>query len=118
MAGVVCSASDSPLTSAAVPCKRSKLVRGTQEYRPFSLLDQDTGTKVACAITDAALRDLIDFHRLNSADSDLIHVVVSELVRLANAKYNAARYAENGELLIHLPDLLLYGFAKRDKSAA
>jgi hypothetical protein len=100
--------------------KRLKLSGGSpsEESRGFSLHSDDGETKLVCAISDAALRELVDFHRREHPASVLAKVLVSEIERLANAKYGARRFEENGELLIRLPDLILYGFRRRDKSAA
>jgi hypothetical protein len=100
--------------------KRLKLSREapSEESRGFSLHSDDGETKIVCTISDAALRELVDFHRREYSASDLAQVLVPEIERLANAKYSAGRLEENGELLIRLPDLILYGFRRRGKSVA
>ena len=80
--------------------------------------DCDDGRVIQCSITDDALRDLIDFHRVKNTDEDTSRVLLPEVERLANAKYDARRLEEDGGLLIRPADLVRYGFEKRKKRAA
>jgi hypothetical protein len=64
------------------------------------------------------LRDLIDFHRINSTNDEALRALLPELERLVNAKCNAGRFEENGWLVIWPVDLLRYGYQGRDESAA
>jgi hypothetical protein len=45
-------------------------------------------------------------------------LLLPEIERLANAKYDARRLEEDGGLLIQPADLVRYGFEKRKKRAA
>ena len=76
------------------------------------------GKIIQCGIADAALRDLIDFHRIKSTNDEALRALLPELERLVNAKCNAERFEENGWLVIWQVDLLRYGYQGRDKSAA
>jgi hypothetical protein len=64
------------------------------------------------------LADLADFHRIKSAAADAPPVLLPEIERLANAKYDAGRLEEAGGLLIRSTDLVRYGFQKGKKRAA
>jgi hypothetical protein len=75
-------------------------------------------SKIVGGITDAALHDLIDFHRVKSATPDASRVLLAEIERLANAKCDAGRFEEDGRLLIRPVDLLRHGFGRRRKAAA
>jgi hypothetical protein len=44
---------------------------------------------IVCAITDTALRDLIDFYRIKSTAADASRVLLPELERIVNAKCDA-----------------------------
>jgi hypothetical protein len=79
--------------------------------------DRD-GHPIQCGIADLALRDLIDFHRLNSTRDKALRLLLPEIERLANAKCDAGRFEENGWLVIWPIDLLRYGFQGRNMSAA
>jgi hypothetical protein len=79
--------------------------------------DRD-GKIIQCGIADVALRDLIDFHRINSSTDEPLRALLPELERLVNAKYVARRFEENGWLVIWPVDLLRYGYQGRDKSVA
>src|SRR5258708_2618707 len=100
--------------------KRLNLIRGRLPAESQGLLFHcnDENKEIICNITDAAFRDLIDFHRLNRSKTELAQAIVTEIERLANAKYNAARIEETGMLVIRLADLILYGFQARNDSAA
>ena len=78
----------------------------------------DDGKIIQCSITGETLRDLIDFHRVKNTDEDTCRVLLPEVERLANAKYDARRLEEDGGLLIRSTDLVRYGFEKRKKRAA
>jgi hypothetical protein len=92
-----------------------------------SLEDQVEGVRFQCdcgdgeiagGIADAALRDLIDFHRIKSTAADACRVLLPEIERLVNAKCDAGRFEGDGALLIRPADLLRYGFQGRKKRAA
>jgi hypothetical protein len=74
--------------------------------------DCGDGKIIECTIVDIALRDLIDFHRFKKT-ADPSTVLVLEIVRLANAKYDAGRLEEDGSLVIRATDLLRFGFGNR-----
>ena len=74
--------------------------------------------KIAGGITDTALRDLIDFHRIKSTAADACRVLLPEIERLVNAKCDAGRFEGDGGLLIRPVDLLRYGFQRRKNRAA
>src|SRR5437764_597274 len=57
--------------------------------------DCNDGRVIQCSITDDALRDLIDFHRVKNTDEDTSRVLLPEVERLANAKYDARRLEED-----------------------
>ena len=76
------------------------------------------GKIVQCGITNLALADLVDFHQVKSPAADAPLVLLLEIERLANAKYQAGRLEEDGGLLIRSSDLVRYGFQKRKKRAA
>jgi hypothetical protein len=76
------------------------------------------GKIIPCGITDVALADLVDFHHIKSAAADAPRVLLPEIERLANAKYNAGRLEEDGGLLIRSTDLVRYGFQKGKRQAA
>jgi hypothetical protein len=61
--------------------------------------DRD-GHHLHCGISDVALRDLIDFHRFNGGEDEALRVLLPEIERLANAKYDAGRLEKNGWLVI------------------
>jgi hypothetical protein len=73
---------------------------------------------IECGIVDVALRDLVSFHRIRKTEHDSLRVVLPELERLVNAKYQAGRLEEDGWVVIRSVDLLRYGFRERVKSAA
>ena len=76
------------------------------------------GEIIQCGIADLALRDLIDFHRINSTNDEALRALLPELERLVNAKCTAGRFEENGWLVIWPVDLLRYGYQGRNQSAA
>jgi hypothetical protein len=76
------------------------------------------GAVIPCGVADVALRDLIDFHRIKSTEDEALHALLPEIERLANAKFYAGRFEDNGWLVIWPVDLLRYGYRRRDKSAA
>lgn len=102
-----------------VPLKRLTVIAGsTAGLQSLSFQCDDGKKKIVCGITSDALRNLIGFHRLNGTNLEAARALVSEVERLANAKYNDAGFEENGELLIRLRDLLRYGFQDPDKLVA
>jgi hypothetical protein len=74
------------------------------------------GETISCGILALALRDLIDFHRIKSSEKDAFRVLLPEIERLVNAKYDAGRLESDG-LFIRSVDLLRYGFQRRRKAA-
>src|ERR1700692_640853 len=58
------------------------------------------GKIVQCGITNLALADLVDFHHIKGAAAGALRVLLPEIERLANAKYEAGRLEEDGGLLI------------------
>jgi hypothetical protein len=80
--------------------------------------DRGDGNIVQCGIADIALRDLIDFHRIQSTSTDSLRVLLPEIERLADAKYEAGRLEEDGGLLIRSTDLVRYGFERPKRRAA
>src|SRR5580704_6419805 len=87
---------------------------------PEGLLFQcrDGHQTIECGITDAALRDLISFHRIKKTDDNPLRVLLPELERLVSAKYDASRFDEDGWIVVRTADLLRCGFQTRTKSAA
>jgi hypothetical protein len=79
--------------------------------------DRD-GKIIQCGIAEAALRDLIDFHRIQSNKYKALRALLPEIERLANAKCDAGRFEESGWLVIWPVDLLRYGYQGRHESAA
>ena len=77
--------------------------------------DRD-GDTISCGILALALRDLIDFHRIKSTPEDAFRVLLPEIERLVNAKFDAGRIEKDG-LVIRPVDLLRYGFQRRRKAA-
>jgi hypothetical protein len=76
--------------------------------------DCGAGRTLQCGITDIALRDLVGFHHLDSIDADAYgRVLLPEIERLANAKYEVGRLEEDGGLLIRSTDLVRFGFGSR-----
>jgi hypothetical protein len=75
--------------------------------------DCGDGKLIQCTIVDVALRDLIDFHRRKTAAADPSTVFLLEIVRLANAKYHAGRFEDDGGLVIRPIDILRFGFENR-----
>jgi hypothetical protein len=92
----------------------------TLEAHPQGVLFQcDCGDgKIEGGITDAALRDLVDFHRIKSTAADASRVLLPELERIVNAKCDAGKFEEDGGIIIRPADLLRYGFHRRRKRAA
>ena len=74
--------------------------------------------QIECHMTATALRDLIEFHRFRSLDEEAFEALLPEIERLVNAKFNAGRVDENGELWIRVSDLLRYGYRERNVTAA
>jgi len=73
---------------------------------------------IECGIVDAALRDLVTFHRIKKTEDNPLRVLLPEFERLVVAKYEAGRLEEDGWIVIRSTDLLRYGFSGRAKSAA
>jgi hypothetical protein len=73
---------------------------------------------INCSITVEAVGDLIQFHRLDFSQGEAVDVLVKEIERLANEKFNDGRVEKNGELGITATDVLRYGFQTTDDSAA
>ena len=92
----------------------------TLEAHPQGVLFQcDCGDgKIEGGITDAALRDLVDYHRLKSTATVASMVLLPELERIVNAKCDAGKFEEDGGIIIRPTDLLRYGFQRRKKRAA
>jgi hypothetical protein len=95
------------------------IVESLEAHAKGVLFQCDCGDgKIDGGITDTALRDLIDFHRIKSTAADASRVLLPELERIVNAKCDAGRFEEDGGLLIRPVDLLRYGFQRRKKRAA
>jgi hypothetical protein len=69
-------------------------------------------------ITQDALDDLTQFHRLDISKDEPLNALVMQIERIANAKFNAGRVEVNGEIVIRPLDLLRYGFNAINDSAA
>jgi hypothetical protein len=76
------------------------------------------GRPLRCGISDAALRELIDFHRFKDSQDKALRALLPEIERLANAKYDAGRFEEYGWLVIWPVDLLRYGYQGQLRFAA
>jgi hypothetical protein len=68
-------------------------------------------------ISAETLRDLTDFHQVKGSQEEGFRALLPEIERLLNAKFQAGRIEENGELAIRAADLLRFGFQARDKTA-
>lgn len=99
---------------------RLKVVAGSIHAEPKSLSFRCAGGDgdIECQVTAAALRDLIDFHRLKSLDEGAFQTLLPEIERLVNSKFSAGRFDENGELWIRVADLLRYGYQEQNEAAA
>jgi hypothetical protein len=80
--------------------------------------DCGDGKIIQCTVADIALRDLIDFHRIKTTAADASRVLLAEIERLVNAKFDAERFEEGGGLAIQPADIVRYGFERRKKRAA
>jgi len=76
----------------------------------LSFESRDGEKIVSCEISRDALQDLGSYHRLNGADHEVFRALRPEIERLASAKYRAGRLEDNGGIVIHPADILLYGF--------
>lgn len=65
---------------------------------------------IQCAISEDALRDLLDFHAARSTKDETSRLVLSEIERLAAAKCELGRFEQNGWVVIRAADLLRYGY--------
>jgi hypothetical protein len=81
-------------------------------------LDCGEGKLVQCGISINALRDLIAFHRVESTETKSLQVLLPEIERLANVKYDTGRFEEDGGILIQSADILRFGFQARKERAA
>ena len=99
---------------------RLKMMAGTLSARPQSLVFQCNNSikAITASIAADALLDMMDFHRIKGGQEYGFQALLPEIERLVNAKYEAGRIDENGELAIWAADLLRYGFRERGKSAA
>jgi hypothetical protein len=96
-----------------------KVMVRTLSARPQGLAFQcENGMKtVSGNISAETLRDLTDFHQVKGSQEDGFRALLPEIERLLNAKFQAGRIEENGELSIRAADLLRFGFEARDKTA-
>jgi hypothetical protein len=96
-----------------------RVVAGSLEAQTDGLRFQcDRGDKtIRCGIVDIALLDLIGFHRIKKTEDNPFRVLLPEIERLVNAKYDAGRFEEDGWIVVQSVDLVRYGFG-RTKSAA
>jgi hypothetical protein len=97
-----------------------KVMVPTLGARPQGLAFQcENGMKtVSGSISAETLRDLTDFHQVKGSQEEGFRALLPEIERLLNAKFQAGRIEENGELSIRAADLLRFGFQARDKTAA
>jgi hypothetical protein len=95
-----------------------KVIARSLEARAEGVLFQCDrgGETISCGILALALRDLIDFHRIKNTEADAFRVLLPEIERLVNAKYDAGRIEKDG-LVIRSVDLLRYGFQRREAAA-
>jgi hypothetical protein len=84
----------------------------------FAFQCEDGTQQTACSIAAETLRDITDFHQFKGSPEEGFRALLPEIERLVNAKLNAGRREENGEISIRMGDLLRYGFAQREKAAA
>jgi hypothetical protein len=68
------------------------------------------GKRVNSGVASNVSRDLLAFHRFETAGDDPVRALLPEIERLANDKSDAGRFEENGTLVIREVDLLRYGF--------
>ena len=99
---------------------RLKVILGTLNARPQSLAFQcDNGVKnITGSIAADTLLDMMDFHRIKGSQEYGFQTLLPEIERLLNAKSEAGKFEDNGELAIRTAELLRYGFRERAKSAA
>jgi hypothetical protein len=97
-----------------------EVIPGTIEATSQGLSFRCSGGEnaVTCSITEQALDDLIQYHRLDVNKDETFASILSEIERIANEKFGAARLEKNGELIIRTIDVLRYGFQNTDDSAA
>jgi hypothetical protein len=97
-----------------------KVIAGTIHAQPktISFRCAGEGGQIDCQMTAAALRDLLEFHRLNFSNEGAFETLLPEIERLVNSKFNAGRFDENGELWIRVADLLRYGYSEQNETAA
>jgi hypothetical protein len=95
------------------------VIAGSLEADPEGLrFECGQGDKtIHCGIVDTALHDLIGFHRITKT-GDPLRVLLPEIERLVNAKYDAGRFDEDGWIVVRSVDLLRFGFRARTQSAA
>jgi hypothetical protein len=99
---------------------RLKVTVQTLSARPQSLAFQcEDGMKtISASISAETLRDMTDFHQIKGSPEEGFRALLPEIERLLNAKFQAGRIEESGELSIRAADLLRFGFRARDKAAA
>ena len=97
-----------------------KVISGTVNVGSQRLSFQcgDGDNSVVCCIMRDALDDLIQFHRFDISRDEPFDALLTQIERIANAKFNAGRVEPNGELVIKPVDLLRYGFRDINDSAA
>ena len=95
-----------------------RVIAGSLKAYPAGLSFQcgRDGETIDCEVASDVLRDLLAFHRFGGAGDDPFRALLPEIERLANAKFDAGRFEEDGTLVIGTADLLRYGF--QAKSAA
>jgi len=100
------------------PCRSGCSLTVSALNRMACAFNVTTEDGASCGITDTALRELIDFHRVKSNERKALRTLVSEIERLVNAKNDAGRFEENGCIIIWPVDLLRYGYQSRETLAA
>jgi hypothetical protein len=96
------------------------VIAGSLEARPDGLLFQCdlSGRIIQCGVFETALRDLLDFNRVNDSKDETFRLVLSEIQRIITAKCRSGRIEANGWVVIWPADLLRYGCCRRGNSAA
>jgi hypothetical protein len=97
-----------------------KVVVGSVKPGSQGLLFQctDGENPIACSITSETVDVLTQFHGLDVSKDESFDVLLREIERIANKKYNAGRIEQSGDLAIRIADLLRYGFQDIEESAA
>src|SRR5689334_5973640 len=89
-----------------------RIIMGSVEARSpsISFRVDDGADGLVCGISRNAVLDLAAHHGLQGSEERLFLALWLVIERLVQAKFQASRIEESGEILIGSADLLLYGF--------